>query len=95
MNCHAVSWYDAAKEEVDKVIRATREYDFRPSSTTEQNLIEASDRAAKQLESICRQIEKLLSENKSRNTRKAQRILQDIREDLLVEVGGYKNRVYL
>ncbi|URD53509.1 AAA family ATPase [Chroococcidiopsis sp. CCNUC1] len=90
----AVSWYDAAKEEVGTVVRAAREYDLRPSNTTEQKLIEAADNAASRLEDIARKIEKLIADNKNRNARRAQRILTDIREDLLVEVGGYKNKVY-
>ena len=94
LNQQAVSWYDAAKEEVGTVVRAAREYDLRPSSTTEQKLIEAADNAASRLEDIARKIEKLIVDNKSRNARRAQRILTDIREDLLVEVGGYKNKVY-
>ncbi len=54
-----------------------------------------TDEAAKRLEDVARKIEKLLFENKSRNTRRAERMLTDIREDLLVEVGGYKNQAYL
>ncbi|RUT14606.1 hypothetical protein DSM107010_01520 [Chroococcidiopsis cubana SAG 39.79] len=75
-------------------MRAAREYNLRPSNTTEQKLIEAADNAASRLEDIARKIEKLIADNKSRNARRAQRILTDIREDLLVEVGGYKNKVY-
>lgn len=95
VNQQAVAWYDAAKEEVDKVIRAAREFDLRPNNVTEQNLIKAADDAAGRLEDVARKIEKLSADNKSRNTRKAERILVDIREDLLVEVGGYKNKAYL
>jgi MoxR-like ATPase len=95
VNQQAVAWYDAAKEEVGKVARAAREYDLRPNNATEQNLIKVADEAAKRLEDVCRKIEKLLSENKSRNTRRAERMLTDIREDLLIEVGGYKNQAYL
>jgi len=50
LNQQAVSWYDAAKEEVSAVVRAAREYDLRPSNTTEQKLIEAADNAASRLE---------------------------------------------
>ena len=95
VNQQAIVWYDAAKEEVDKVVRAEREYELRPSQQTEKNLIKASDDAASRLEDVARKIEKLLSDNKSRNTKRAQRVLTDIREDLLVEVGGYKNKAYL
>lgn len=95
VNQQAVAWYDAAKEEVNKVARAAREYDSRPSNTTEQNLIKVADEAAKRLEDVALKIEKLLTKNKSRNTRRAERMLSDIREDLLVEVGGYKNQAYI
>ena len=95
VNQQAVAWYDAAKEEVGLVVRAAREYGLRPNNTTEQNLIKVADDAAKRLEDVARKIEKLLVENKSRNTRRAERMLTDIREDLLIEVGGYKNQAYL
>jgi MoxR-like ATPase len=95
VNQQAVAWYDAAKEEVSIVARVASEYDLRPNNTTEQNLIKAADEAAKRLEDVCRKIEKLLTENKSRNTRRAERMLTDIREDLLIEIGGYKNQAYI
>ena len=95
VNQQAVAWYDAVKEEVDKVIRAARDFDLRPNNVTEQNLIKAADDAAGRLEDVARKLEKLLADNKSCNTRKAERILVDIREDLLVEVGGYKNKAYI
>lgn len=95
VNQQAVAWYDAAKEEVGSVIRATREYELRPNQHTEKNLIKTADEAAGRLEDVARKVEKLLVDNKSRNTRSSQRILTEIREDLLVEVGGYKNKAYL
>ena len=95
INQQAVAWYDAAKSEVDKVVRAAKEYDFKPCDATEQKLLGAADNAARTLEDIYRKIEKLLSQNNNRNTRKAERILRDLREDLMIEVGGYKNKVYL
>jgi len=42
---------------------------------------------------MARKIERLLTDNKSRNTRRAERMLTDIWEDLLVEVGGYKKKL--
>jgi MoxR-like ATPase len=95
VNLQAIALYDAATEEVLKVQTAAKEYSWRSDRRTEQNLIEAADNAAHRLEDIARKISKLLENNKGKNTRKAQRILNDIREDLLVEIGGYKNKVYL
>ncbi len=95
VNQQAIAWYDAAKEEVALVARAASEYELRPHNTTEQKLIKTADDAAQRLEDVARKIEKLLADNKSRNTRRAERILTDIREDLLLELGGYKNKAYL
>lgn len=95
VNQQAVVWYDAAKDEVSRVVRAATEYELRSHNTTEQNLLKTADDAAQRLEDVARKIEKLLADNKSRNTRRAERMLTDIREDLLVEVGGYKNKAYL
>jgi MoxR-like ATPase len=94
VNQQAVVWYDAAKEEVSRVALTATEYELRPHNTTEQNLIKTADDAAQRLEDVARKIERLLTDNKSRNTRRAERMLTDIREDLLVEIGGYKNKAY-
>jgi MoxR-like ATPase len=94
VNQQAVNWYDAAKEEVKKVQLAAKEYDLRPRNDTEKNLIETADSAAKHLEDVSRQIEKLLSQNQGKNVRRAKRMLTDIREDLMLEVAKYKEKVY-
>jgi MoxR-like ATPase len=94
VNQQAVNWYDAAKEEVKKVQLAAKEYDLRPRNDTEKNLIETADSAAKHLEDVSRQIEKLLSQNQGKNVRRARRMLTDIREDLMLEVAKYKEKVY-
>ena len=95
VNQQAVNWYDAAKEEVKKVQQVAREYDIRPHSDTEKSLIETADNAAKHLEDVCRQIEKLLSQNKGKKAKRAERMLTDIKEDLMIEVAKYKEKVYL
>lgn len=95
VNQQAVVWYDAAKEEVGKVARAKSEFDLRSDDTTEKNLIKTADDAAGRLEDVARKIERLLAQNKGKNTRRAERMLTDIREDLMVEIGGYKNQAYL
>ena len=94
VNQQAVNWYDAAKEEVKKVQEAAREYDFHPHHDTELELIETANEAAKHLEDVARQIEKLLSQNQGKNVRRAERMLTDIREDLMLEVAQYKEKVY-
>lgn len=94
VNQQAVNWYDAAKEEVKKVQLAAKEYDLRPRNDTEKKLIDTAHNAAKHLEDVSRQIEKLLSQNQGKNVRRAKRILTDIREDLMLEVAKYKEKVY-
>jgi len=50
----------------------TTEYELCPHNATEQNLIRTADDAAQRLEDVARKIERLLTDNKSRNaTRRA------------------------
>lgn len=95
VNQQAVNWYDAAKEEVKKVQLAAKEYELLPYNETEKKLIKIADDAAKHLEDVCRRIEKLLSQNQGKSIKRAERILNDIREDLMVEIVKYKEKVYL
>ncbi len=94
INQQVVNWYDAAKEEVKKVQQAAKEYDIRPHKETERRLVQIADSAAKHLQDVMHQIEKLLSQNQGKNPKRAERILVDIREDLIVEVAKYKEKVY-
>lgn len=95
VNQQATLLYDAAKEELAKVETAARGYNLKSDRQTERKLLDAADDAALRLEDIARKIEKLIAENRGKNVRKAQRILADVREELLVEVGKCKNLVYV
>ncbi|MGL5805700.1 MAG: hypothetical protein ACRC11_09695 [Xenococcaceae cyanobacterium] len=68
VNLQAIALYNAAKEKVNIIATAAKEFGLRSDRKTEQHLIEIADNASHRLEDIVRKISKLIDNNKGKNT---------------------------